>query len=349
MYMMGACKETNIPALEYPPFLPPVWLRNAHVQTLAASRKPRRWRYGWNQWETMEFDLGKDGKIQAEASWQPGSKADSPALILFHGLEGSAQSHYIVGISKKAFAGGFHTIRLNTRNCGGTEHLTPTLYCAALSQDVLAVVQQLQQRLALPKIYACGVSLGANIVLKFLGEQGSEASRYLRGAAFLSAPIDLDLCARRMEEPRNWIYQHYFVEKLIQRMRRKTLLFPGIADMIRVERIRTIREFDDVVTAPHFGFGTAGNYYRLASSAPLLRDIRVPTMMIQAKDDPLIPFEPFLTSGIGDNAFLKLLATEHGGHMGFLGIRPACGIDQDAYWAECRAVQFLIALAQSNA
>ncbi len=296
----------------------------------------------------MEFSLGKEGKILAEASWQPGCKPDYPALILLHGLEGSARSHYLIGISKKAFAAGFHTVRINTRNCGGTEDLTPTLYCAGLSQDVLAVVRQLKT-LGLSEIYACGVSLGANICLKFLGEQGSDASRYLRGAAFLSAPINLALGASRMEEPGNWIYQHYFVEKLIERMRRKTRLFPGIADMNRVERIRTIREFDDVVTAPHFGFGTAENYYRLASSAPLLKHIRVPTMIIQAKDDPLIPFEPFLTSGIEENPFLELLATEHGGHMGFMGVRPACATDQDAYWAECRAVQFLSALAQRNA
>jgi predicted alpha/beta-fold hydrolase len=335
--------------LSFPAFDPPVWLRNHHVQTLVASRKPRRWNYGWTVSEPFLIDLGKDGKLGAEASWQPGNLKDCPLLFLMHGLEGSAQSHYLVGMSKKAYALGFHTVRVNTRNCGGTEHLTPTLYCAGLSQDVAAVVRHFRERLDIREIYGAAVSLGANILLKYLGEQGDRGPDCLRGAAVLSPPIDLGAGVRKMEEPQNWIYQRYFVGKLIERMRRKTALFPGLGDMGRIARVRTIHEFDDVVTAPHFGFGTADNYYRLASSGPLLRDIRVPTLIIQAQDDPLVPFESFRNSGIEANPCLRLLAPRHGGHTGFLGSRPACGQDQDAYWGECRAVQFLSALAKQSA
>jgi uncharacterized protein len=335
--------------MSFPPFVPPRWLRNAHAQTVVASRLPRRWNFGWKKWEPIEIDLGRDGKLLAEASWQPGKKSDSPALFLMHGLEGSAQSHYLLGMSKKAYAVGFHTLRMNTRNCGGTEHLTPTLYCAGLSQDVQSIVEHIQQKHAIHEVYAAGVSLGANIILKFLGEQGDRGGDFICGAAILSPPIELELGVRKMEQPQNWFYQRYFVGKLIERMRRKTALFPGIADMKRVDKIRSIREFDDVVTAPHFGYGTAENYYRLASSGPLLRHIRVPTLLVQAKDDPMIPFEPFLNSGIEQNPFLKLLATEHGGHTGFLGAQPAGEHDGDAYWGECRVVQFLAALAFGQA
>jgi uncharacterized protein len=319
-------------------------MRNAHLQTLVASRKPRRWGFGWETWEPLEVDLGTDGKILAEASWQPGRPADHPVVFLLHGLEGSARSHYMIGMSRKAFAAGFHVVRVNTRNCGGTEHLTPTLYCAGLSQDVLAVVRAMGDRYGLDEIYGAGISLGANILLKFLGEQGAAAAGLLRAAAVISPPIDLAAGARKLEEPQNWIYQRYFVRELIRRMERKTLLFPGIADMRRVARVRTIREFDDLVTAPHFGYGTADNYYRLASSGPLLERIRVPTLIIQAVDDPLIPFASFRAAGISENPFLRLLAPAFGGHTGFLGRRPAGAIDQDAYWAECRVVQFLSAV-----
>jgi predicted alpha/beta-fold hydrolase len=331
------------PAFDFPAFVPPRWLRNGHAQTIVASRRPRRFGYGWTSWENIEIDLGKDGTIVAEASWQPGPRRAAPALFLMHGLEGSAQSHYVIGMSRKAFARGFHTIRVNTRNCGGTEHLTPTLYCAALSQDVGAILRHLRERCGVEEIYGAGVSLGANILLKYLGEQGPRAE--MHGAAVLSPPIDLGRGARKMEERRNWIYQRYFVKRLVERMRRKTALFPGIADMRRVERVRTIWEFDDLVTAPHFGFGTAANYYRLASSGPLLRTIAVPTLIVQAKDDPLIPFAIFQEFGIEENPALRLAVTDRGGHTGFLAARPATPTDLDSYWGECRVVDFLAAVA----
>jgi predicted alpha/beta-fold hydrolase len=317
-------------------------MRNPHFQTIVAARKPRRFTYGWNSWESMEIDLGVDGRIVAEASWQPGDRARSPGLFLLHGMEGSAQSHYLVGTSKKAYARGFHVIRVNTRNCGGTEHLTPTLYCAGLSQDVGAIVDHLRRRCGIAMLYAFGVSLGANILLKHLGEQGCGARESIRAAAVLSTPIDLEAGARRIDKRSNWIYQRYFVSQLIQRMRRRLEFFPGIADMRRVQRIRTIYEFDDVVTAPHFGYGSADEYYRKTSAAPLLHNIRVPTLMIQAADDPLLPFDSFRDSGIEENPFLYLLATEYGGHAGFLTATRAHAADLDCYWAESRAVDFLM-------
>lgn len=328
-----------------PPFQPPRWLHNAHLQTIVTARKPRRWNYGWKAWEPMLIDLGKDGSILAEASWRDGPKESSPALFLLHGLEGSARSHHLLGISKKAFEAGFHTIRVNMRNCGGTEQLTPKLYCAGLSQDVLAVVRALRERYGVSRIYGAGASLGANVLLKFLGERGSDAFQLIQGAAAVSTPIDLALGARAIGKPGNWFYERYFVRQLIARMERKAAFFAGLADLSRIRRIRSIYEFDEVVTAPHFGFGSADNYYRLASSGPLLREIRVPTLLVQAMDDPLIPFESYKNVGIAENPFLVLLVTQHGGHAGFLGSRPASDFDLDCYWAECRVVQFLTALA----
>lgn len=338
----------TIRRISFPPFHPPRWMRNAHFQTIIASRKPRRWRYGWRAWETFEIDLGKDGKLLAEVSWQPGMRERSPALFLMHGLEGSAQSHYLIGISKKAFAAGFHTIRVNMRNCGGTEHLTPTLYCAGLSQDAESIIRHLRQQCGVREIYAAGVSLGANILLKYLGEQGAVASSEIQGVAVLSPPIDLLRSAIKMLEPQNFVYQRYFVKRLKERIRRKLAFFPDIADIRSAERVRTIYEFDDVITAPHFGWGNAENYYRLASSWPLLKNVQVPTLIIQAKDDPMIPFDTFMTSGIQDNPWIRLVATDHGGHVGFLGWKPAGAADADAYWGECRVVHFLSSLADGS-
>jgi len=335
-------------AIDFPPFTPPRWLTNPHAQTLIASRKPRRWHYGWNSWEPISFDLGQEGTVTGEASWQPGPRSASPLLFLTHGLEGSARSHYLIGMSRKAYCAGFHTVRVNTRNCGGTEHLTPTLYCAGLSQDILAIVRHFKRNMGISEIFAAGVSLGANILLKFLGEQEDRGSEYVRGAAVLSPPVDLGAGVRQMEAPQNWIYQRYFVNKLIERMRRKTALFPHLGDMARIERIRTIHEFDDIVTAPHFGFGNADNYYRIASSGPLLKNIRVPTLIVQAKDDPLVPYKSFSRFGIELNPAILLLTPDHGGHTGFLGTKASNAGDRDAYWGESRIVQFLGALAGRN-
>jgi uncharacterized protein len=328
----------------FPAFNPAPWLRNPHLQTVVAARKPRSLDYGWKTSETLTIDLVEGGTILGEGSWQEGRRAERPALILFHGLEGSARSHHLLGISRKAFAAGFHAIRINMRNCGGTEHLTPTLYCAALSQDVAAVATHLRDRCDVTDVYAAGISLGANMLLKFLGEQGSEASRFIRGAAAVSTPIDLGAGARTIGMWRNRLYERYFVRSLIDRMERKAAIYPQIADLNRVRRLRSIYDFDEVVTAPHFGFGTAENYYRAASAGPLLKRIQVPVLLIQAMDDPLIPFDSFRHAGIEENPFLRLLATTRGGHAGFLAGRPA-DCDLDCYWAECRVVQFLAALA----
>jgi len=333
------------PDRAFPAFNPPRWLRNPHVQTLIAARKPRSLMYGWKSWEPVEISLGEDGRILAEVSWQPGDRAAAPALILIHGLEGSARSHYMLGLSKKAYARGFHTVRVNMRNCGQTEHMTPTLYCAGLSQDVGFVVGHLRHEFGTEAIYTAGVSLGANVLLKFLGDQGDQPGSDLKAAAVMSPPIDLAAGARKIMERGNRIYQRSFVSSLIRRVRRKAELFPGIADMSRVERVRTIYEFDDVVTAPHFGYGRADDYYSQASAAPLLRHIRVPTLIIQAEDDPLIPFAAFRSSGIGQNPALNLLATRYGGHAGFLTARRSHPDDMDCYWAESRMVDYLCGYA----
>jgi uncharacterized protein len=332
-------------AMDFPPFQPRGWLVNPHVQTIVTALKPRTWNYGWKRSETIVIDLGRDGSILAEASWQDGPRDSAPALFLLHGLEGSARSHHLIGISKKAHESGFHTIRVNMRNCGGTEQLTRTLYCAGLSQDVLAIVNTLRGKYGISRIYAAGISLGANVLLKFLGEHGSDAFQLVQGVAAVSTPIDLALGARAIGKRENWLYERYFVRQLIARMERKLAYFPGLSDMDRIKRIRSIYEFDNVVTARHFGFGNADNYYRLASSGPLLRQIQVPTLLIQAMDDPLIPFECFKRAAIEENPFIILLATRHGGHAGFLGSRPAGKSDRDCYWAECRVVQFLGTLA----
>jgi predicted alpha/beta-fold hydrolase len=330
---------------DYPQFDPPFWLRNCHVQTVLASRKPRSWGYGWDSSEPMLIGLGAEGQLLAEASWQPGRREDSPLLFLMHGLEGSVRSDYMIGMSRKAYTRGFHTVRVNTRNCGGSEHLTPTLYCAGLSQDVQAIARHFREKLGIERIYAAAVSLGANMLLKFLGEQREAGESYIRGAGVLSPPLDLGAGVRKIGELQNWPYQRYFVRNLIERMRRKIELFPHLGSMERITRIRTIYEFDEVVTAPHFGFGSADNYYRLASSGPVVRDIRVPTLIVQSKDDPLIPFESFRSYAVQENPYIELLLTQCGGHTGFLGHRPACRQDQDAYWGECRVVQFLANLA----
>ncbi len=320
-------------------FRPPLWLRNAHLQTVYASHKPRRWDYGWRSAEPVKISIGDEGELLGEMSWQPGPSAASPALFLLHGLEGSVNSGYMIGIGRKAYARGFHTLRVNLRNCGGTERLTPTLYCAALSRDVGSIARHLREKCGLERVYAAGVSLGGSLLLKHLGEEGEKAAEWIRGAAVMSVPLDLAAGVAKMEQGWNVLYGRHFVRRLVETLRRKAEFFPGIADMERVGRIRSLREFDDVVTAPHFGFRDAEEYYRLSSAGPKLGGIAVPTLIVQAQDDPIVPFESYGQFDVEGNPKLRLLATARGGHAGFYA--ASADGDPDRYWAESRLVDFL--------
>jgi uncharacterized protein len=248
-------------------------------------------------------------------------------LILVHGLEGSSDAGYAQSLSQKALESGFAVHRYNMRSCGGTEHLSGrTLYHSGQTGDLLAVLRQIDKR---APVFLIGFSLGGNVVLKLAGELGASAKELIAGVAAVSAPIDLAACARALGKRSNLVYSARFLSRLKQRIRVKDRLTPGLFRLADLDRVKSIWDFDDLFTAPAFGFGVADNYYATQSSNQFLEHIRVPALLVQAKDDPLIPFEVYQHPAFAVNRYLRLLAVEHGGHLGFLSkTKPRFWLDQ---------------------
>jgi uncharacterized protein len=248
-------------------------------------------------------------------------------LILVHGLEGSSAAGYARSLAQAALEAGCTVHRFNMRSCGGTEHLSGrTLYHSGQTSDLLAVIRQLPGP---APIFLVGFSLGGNVVLKLAGELGDSASDLIAGVMAVSTPIDLAACVRQLDRPSNIIYARRFVTRLKERVRAKERLTPGLFDLAGLKLVRNIYDFDDRFTAQAFGFGRADNYYATQSSNQFLERIRVPTLVVQAKDDPLVPFSVYDHAAFTTNPYLRLLAVEHGGHLGFISkTKPRFWLDQ---------------------
>jgi predicted alpha/beta-fold hydrolase len=242
-------------------------------------------------------------------------------------LEGSSDAGYARSLSFAALQAGWAAHRFNMRSCGGTEHLSGgSLYHSGQTSDLLAVLRQIKGNVP---VFLAGFSLGGNVVLKLAGELGEQARDLIAGVVAVSTPIDLAACARQLRRPFNFIYSRRFLGRLKQRIRLKEKLAPGSFCLADLDRVTSIYDFDDAFTAPAFGFGTAANYYATQSSNQFLDRIRVPALLVQAKDDPLIPFAVYDHPAFRQNHCLRLLATEHGGHLGFLSKnQPRFWLDQ---------------------
>jgi predicted alpha/beta-fold hydrolase len=315
-------------------FQPHPLLRNPHAQTVVYTFWPRRF-HRLPRSAPREFETEPGTRIRGECHWQPRPR-DRPTLVLVHGLEGSSESGYMLGLAERAFAAGWNAVRLNQRNCGGTESLTPTLYNSGLSGDYRAVLTELIERDSLPEIFFAGYSMGGNLVLKMAGELAGGAPRQLRGVATVCPALELALCVDAVGLASNFVYQRHFVRGLKDRMRRKAKLFPGKFDLGPMARVRTLREFDDVITATYCGFRDASDYYARSSALRVAGEIRVPTLVVTAQDDPFVPFASFCDPAIEKNTCIRLIAPVHGGHCAF--ISPYRG--EDRFWAEARVMEF---------
>jgi hypothetical protein len=241
------------------------------------------------------------------------------------------------GIAAKAFARGMNVVRLNQRNCGDTEHLSAGLFHSGLTADARHVIGELSAVDGISSIAVAGYSLGGNLALKLAGEFGDDPPPVLQAVAAVSPILEIGECVRALERPGNFLYQWNFVRDLKRRMRRKDRCWPGRFDLARLAGVRTVRDFDEAYTAPHFGFDNADDYYHRASAMRVIDRVRVPTLIITAEDDPFVPPEPFHDPKVTSNPHITLLVCRHGGHCGFVG--PRQGID-DGYWAEDRIVDF---------
>lgn len=318
-------------------FEPHPLLSHPHLMTVFSRFWPRGRLLGGLPSHARLFAVALQTQLLGYCHWQRDPKQHG-TVILVHGLEGCSESHYMHGIARKAWRAGFNVIRLNQRNCGGTEHLTPTLYHSGLSQDIRAVVAELSAHDGLGAIWAIGYSMGGNLVLKMAGEVRSELPA-LRGVLTVCPNIDPAACVSALEQPTNWAYQRHFLKRLKARLRRKAALFPGKFDESSLAGIRTIRKFDEVYTAPDGGYKSADDYYDRAGAWHVLASIQVPTVIITAQDDPFIPYRMFECAAIKANRWISLWAPTHGGHCGFVQ-RPRS--DEDLYWAENRLVECIV-------
>ncbi len=306
------------------PFIP--YFKNPHLLTIAANF----WRRAIDEQRyptrAVLYDTEPGTRILVHEN-RPAGEARGE-VFLHHGLEGSSRSGYMVSLAQCLLEAGYAVHRINMRSCGGTEHLTGTLYHSGLTQDVRAVLERFRAEGKGPR-YLIGFSLGGNVALKLAGEMGEAAQGLLDGVCAVSTPIDLHACVRRLAAIENRIYELRFMRGLRARYRRRHLADPGRFPIEGLEQTRTIFEFDDRFTAKAFGFGDAPNYYATQSAIRFVGGIRVPALLVQAQDDPLIPFEIYGSPEIRENPRIRLLAVASGGHVGFIARqRPRFWLDE---------------------
>ncbi len=317
------------------PFRPHKAFRHGHANTIAAALWPRR--TGTLARHRREWRLQLPGSTELLIdSYTPASAVGRRAIVIVHGLGGSSRSGYVRSTAWKALLLGYHVVALNIRNCGGTDALTSELYHAGLTEDLQAVVEHLHAE-RFETVHLCGFSLGGNMSLKLAAEYRGPAWNIVRGIVAISPCLDLPHVIDRLELPSNRIYHQQFVIACKALIRRKAQREPDRWDLVGLEDIRTLREFDARYTAPAAGFRDVEQYYAEASALSVLRRLEVPTLVIQARDDPLIPFHSFLKDELVSHPAIELLATKRGGHAAFLAAR---GPDSDRFWAEHRLLEF---------
>jgi len=285
------------------------------------------------------FDIEPGTRVRGDSHWQA-DRTNHPTLVLLHGLEGSSDSGYMLGTAEKAFLAGFNVVRLNQRNCGGTEQLTETLYHSGRSADFRTIVLELIERDRLPALVFAGFSMGGNLALKMAGEFQDSAPAALRGIVAVAPCVDLAACSDALSERRNFLFNRHFVRSLKRRMRAKAELFPDVyaknGGMAELGRVRTVRQFDEAITARFCGFEGADDYYARSSAMHFLKAIRMPTLVVTAQDDPFVPFRIFQRAVIRENPNIQLVAPPYGGHCAFISQQSG----RERFWCEARIVEF---------
>jgi predicted alpha/beta-fold hydrolase len=327
-------------------FHPRRFLGNGHLQTVVGNFLARPDGLPPATPELIEVSPATATQISSQVlchcHWQPQERrAQSPAVILVHGLEGSSNSQYVVGNANKLWKAGANVIRMNMRNCGGTERLSPTLYHSGLSGDVAAVMRHFLQREALESISLVGYSMGGNLVLKLAGELGDHPPAQLKSVIGISPAVDLGPSAAELHKPHNRFYERRFLRALLKRYRRKTMLFPRAYDPNRATGIKSLWEFDDRITALYSGFTSAEDYYHRAAAARVIDRIAVPTLVLHALDDPFVKLTPETVQALQQNPSITFIQTSHGGHCAFLAT-PVPGEGDDGYWAETTLLRFIL-------
>jgi uncharacterized protein len=319
------------------PFLPHRWLRGGHLQTLASFLLPRRVHLPVGEERLIEVEPGIN--VRCWCHWQR-DRPSALTLIVVHGLEGSTESQYMLGVARNGLAAGMNVVLMNQRNCGGMDHCAPTLYNSSRSEDVAAVARHVVEHDGVSRFALVGFSMGGNLVLKLAGEWRKNGPAQFRGVAAVCPAMDLAESADSLHEASNRIYEYYFLMQLFRRFRRKVKLFPGKFDVSRLRGISSLRGFDDRITAYYCGFTSADDYYARAAASNVVDGIAVPALIIHAANDPFIRLRPDTRQHILANPNIRFIETDDGGHCAFLGERNDDEGD-DGRWAEREVVEFV--------
>jgi uncharacterized protein len=315
-------------------FVPRRGFRGGHLQTLASFFLPRRIAIPPAEKRLIEVEAGV--QVLCHCHWQL-NREKALTVIIVHGLEGSSESQYMLGIAAKGMAAGMNVVRMNQRNCGGTDALSPTLYHSGRSQDIAAVAGNLMDQDHISRFALVGFSMGGNLVLKLAGEWRKEGPPQFRAVAAVCPSMNLAASADALHLPANRIYEYYFMWQLRARLRMKARLFPQVFDASRLRGLTTLREFDDKITAHYCGFEGASDYYERSAAANVIDRIAVATLILHAANDPFIRILPETRQKTLANPNITFVESEDGGHCSFLAQPDG----DDGRWAEQQVVDFL--------
>jgi len=296
----------------------PHWLLGGHLQTIWPALFSRRFagtppHYERERWTTPDGDF-------VDVDFQPG-KPGQPMLVLFHGLEGSSRSHYAEAFAHWARGRGWHYAVPHFRGCSGELNLAPRAYHSGDYAEVGWILGRLRDRQGAP-VHAVGISLGGNALLRWAEEAGETASRSVQAVAAICSPLDLAAAGRAIGSGfGRLVYTRMFLRTMKPRALAKLGQHPGLFDARALRAARTLHEFDDVFTAPLHGFADANDYYARASAKPRLREVRVPALVLNARNDPFVPAQSL--PGVQEvSQHVTLWQPRHGGHVGFAQGRP---------------------------
>ncbi len=313
--------------MEIQPYRPPFLLRGQHVETIvpALLRPPRKIVPQPEKITTPDGDF-------LQLDWYRTGAAT--LAILSHGLEGSSNRAYMLGMAKIFFDHGIDALCWNYRGCGPEMNLKPVLYHSGATYDLDTVVKHAAGQ-GYSQIVLIGFSLGGNITLKYVGEEGENLHKAIMAAIAFSVPLDLDAGCRQISQPGNWLYARRFIKNLKIKIRQKHQQFPDIIPLNGLAKINDLRTFDDVYTGPLHGFNDARDYYHQCSAIRFLAGINIPTLLVNALNDPFLPPECYPTAAAAQNPNIRFETPGHGGHVGFTAYNK-----QGYYWSEQRALAF---------
>ncbi|MDF9796992.1 putative alpha/beta-fold hydrolase [Catalinimonas alkaloidigena] len=319
-----------MPWIQHSDYQAPYWLFNGHLQTIIPSqfRKVQDISYQRERFATPDDDF-------LLLDW---SEIQSDKLVIIsHGLEGDSQRPYIKGMVRAFNRAGWDALAWNFRGCGGEINHTLRFYHSGATDDLDLVIAHALRKKSYQNIVLVGFSLGGNLTLKYLGESGSQLRPVIKAGVAFSVPLDLHSCSQQISEPANFIYNRRFLRNLKLKVSQKVIKMPDDISTEHFDKIKTLLDFDDFYTAPIHGFQDALDYYSHCSSLYYLNDIRIPTLLVNAKNDPFLSDKCYPQQMLAAHPYIFLETPTQGGHVGFM---PRGAKANDNYWSEKRALAF---------